>query len=205
MMELIICKLYFNIFRGGKIITKYGTYTGNFLNYKPIGKNTLVTNSGDKCTYETQNNFIKVIGAMHYGEKIEMKIYDDGHFKGTQYHKGLLTQTNGKFENGLMKYKLNPIYSKNNNLPLNYPKEVISDPKSIKFRNGKIEMKVKIIFEDDSFYEGDIKDKEFDGKGKLYINDGDKYEGEWKNGLREGKGILYYNDGDKYEGEWKMI
>ena len=60
MMELIICKLYFNIFRGGKIISKYGTYTGNLLNYKPIGNYSLVTNIGDKCTYEPQNNFTQL-------------------------------------------------------------------------------------------------------------------------------------------------
>ena len=101
-----------------------------------------------------------------------------------------------------MKVKVNAIYSKNNNFPLNYPKEVINYLKSIKFRNGKMERKVKIIFEDDSFYEGDMKDDVFDGKGKLYINNGDKYEGELKNNLREGKGICYYNNGDKYEGIW---
>ena len=116
MMELIICKLYFNIFRGGKIITKIGTLTGNLLDYKPIGNYSLVTNIGDKFTYEPQNNFIKGIAAMHFGEKIEMKIYDDGHFEGIGYYKGLLMKTNGKFENGLMKYKVNAIYSKNNKL-----------------------------------------------------------------------------------------
>ena len=192
MMELIICKLYFNIFRGGKIITKYGTLTGNSLNYKPIRNYSLVTNIGDKVICERQNNFLKCIATMHNGVKGEMKIYDDGHFEGIGYYKGLLMKTNGKFENGLMKYKVNVIYSKNNNLPLNYCTEVIDDLKSIKFRNGKMERKVKIIFEDDSFYEGDMKDEKFDGKGKLYINNGDKYEGEWKNGLREGKGIYYY-------------
>ena len=90
MMELIICKLYFNIFRGGKIITKYGTYTGNLLNYKPIGNYSLVTNIGDKFTYEPQNNFIKGIAAIDNGVKGEMKIYDDGHFEGIGYHKGLI-------------------------------------------------------------------------------------------------------------------
>ncbi len=83
-----------------------------------------------------------------------------------------------------------------------------------------------LVFDDGTFYMGEISDSLFNGQGKCIYPDGVIYEGSWKDGLwdgygkvvypdgdiytgnfvkhkKEGKGTYFYNSGAKYEGEWK--
>lgn len=55
------------------------------------------------------------------------------------------------------------------------------------------------------FYDGHMKDDEYNGKGTEYYSNGNaKYKGEWKNGKYNGKGTLYNKDGSiQYKGEFK--
>lgn len=59
-----------------------------------------------------------------------------------------------------------------------------------------------ILFDDGSWYTGQVADSLFNGYGKMVYADSTVYEGEWKNGLWNGKGKLFYPDGDSYEGEF---
>ena len=63
--------------------------------------------------------------------------------------------------------------------------------------------KQKVIYEDGSYYEGEIKNDLRHGKGTFVFSKGGFYKGEWQNGKMEGFGILYYSSGKvAYEGEW---
>ena len=95
-----------------------------------------------------------------------------------------------------------------------------------KYVNKKRNGQGKLILADQSYYEGNFKDGEFngngyfrtrnytykgqfiagkkDGKGKLEsFNTKSIYEGEFKNDMKEGYGIEKYNDGSIYKGHYK--
>ena len=95
-----------------------------------------------------------------------------------------------------------------------------------KLANGKRNGPGKLIFPDDSQYEGNFKDNEFDGYGvykcKSYIYKGNYingkkhgkgkledfiknlvYEGEFSDDKKNGFGIEKYNDGSIYKGDFK--
>ena len=95
-----------------------------------------------------------------------------------------------------------------------------------KYVNKKRNGQGKLILADQSYYEGNFKDGEFngngyfrtrnytykgqfiagkkDGKGKLEsFNTKSIYEGEFKNDMKEGYGIEKYNDGSVYKGHYK--
>ena len=55
-------------------------------------------------------------------------------------------------------------------------------------------------WDDGSFYEGQIENNNFHGKGKFHWKEGSEYIGEWKYGKMNGKGVMNYLDGTKYEG-----
>lgn len=64
--------------------------------------------------------------------------------------------------------------------------------------------KQKVIYEDGSYYEGEIQNDMRHGKGTFVFSKGGFYKGEWQNGKMEGFGILYYSSGKvAYEGEWR--
>lgn len=60
----------------------------------------------------------------------------------------------------------------------------------------------RVHFCNGSYYEGDIKDSKFNGKGVLVFEDGNRYEGKFTNGERHGKGKLLFPDGSIYEGDF---
>ena len=203
------CKIN-NILEDFEIESKNVIYPKNILNYELNEEYRMKIIIGDKCVYESQKNgFIKLKTEMNNGEKDYMIFNMKKKLKGVLYTPyGIVVQINGKFENNLFIGKINIIYSGNKDLSLNYFKELgeienIIEPKSIKLINGNIEMKVKFIRENTTFYEGETKNMKMEGKGILYFNNGNKYDGEFKNGLMEGKGIYYFKDGDKYDGEFK--
>jgi hypothetical protein len=203
------CKIN-NILEDFEIESKNVIYPKNILNYELNEEYRMKIIIGDKCVYESQKNgFIKLKTEMNNGEKDYMIFNMKKKLKGVLYTPyGIVVQINGKFENNLFIGKINIIYSGNKDLSLNYFKELgeienIIEPKSIKLINDNIEMKVKFIRENTTFYEGETKNMKMEGKGILYFNNGNKYDGEFKNGLREGKGILYYKNGDIYNGEFK--
>ena len=51
--------------------------------------------------------------------------------------------------------------------------------------------------------EGQMKNGLLEGKGRLYYDNGEIYEGEWKNDQRDGKGIYKFPNGNAYKGDWK--
>ena len=59
-----------------------------------------------------------------------------------------------------------------------------------------------IFLPNGDFYQGEIKNSKFHGKGKyIYIN-GDKYKGNFLNGVKNGDGFFEYNNGTFYQGEF---
>ncbi len=78
-------------------------------------------------------------------------------------------------------------------------------------KNGLKHGKGKYIFKDRSYYEGNWKNNQMNGKGQLYLANGKlEYTGEWKQGEQSGWGIMYsYQMEDKptvwskYQGEFK--
>ena len=51
--------------------------------------------------------------------------------------------------------------------------------------------------------EGQMKNGLLEGKGRVYYDNGEIYEGEWKNDQRHGKGIYKFPNGNAYKGDWK--
>ena len=70
-------------------------------------------------------------------------------------------------------------------------------------KNGEANGKGKITFPDGSSLEGNFKNNINVGNVKVIYSNGDIYEGSWKNGVADGLGIIILPDGTKYEGEFK--
>jgi len=93
-------------------------------------------------------------------------------------------------------------------------------------RNNFIEGNGKITCSD-GYYEGEIKNEKFNGKGKYYYFDGDYYDGYWLNDKffkgtdsfiydngyyeggfynykKHGKGKYYFNNGNYFEGKYQF-
>lgn len=71
---------------------------------------------------------------------------------------------------------------------------------------------IKLIFQDGTVYEGEVKFikfhgqgvlTKFHGQGVLTYPDGSRYKGQWKHGKKHGEGTCFWAGGSKYEGEWK--
>jgi hypothetical protein len=54
----------------------------------------------------------------------------------------------------------------------------------------------------ETWYQGEFKDSQGNGKGVYYYANGDKREGHWKNGQIHGDAIYYFKDGRKYREKW---
>lgn len=61
----------------------------------------------------------------------------------------------------------------------------------------------KVIFENNEYYEGSIKNYQKDGLGKYYYSNGSFYHGEWKEDKKHGKGIYIDKDKFKHQGLWE--
>ena len=59
------------------------------------------------------------------------------------------------------------------------------------------------IWDDNSKYEGEWENGQFNGYGIYYYSNGEKYIGEWKNSLKDGVGELVWPEGKKYVGYFK--
>lgn len=56
---------------------------------------------------------------------------------------------------------------------------------------------------EDGYYEGEVKDGNYNGYGKYVWNTGDSYEGNWVNGVIHGQGTYTWASGDSYTGKWE--
>ncbi len=63
--------------------------------------------------------------------------------------------------------------------------------------------KVKYVWDDGSYYEGDSVNGKPNGSGKYVWSDGSSYEGDFVDGCFNGYGRYISSDGDVYEGAWK--
>lgn len=59
----------------------------------------------------------------------------------------------------------------------------------------------RVFLPNGDFYEGEIEDSTFNGKGKMILANGEKYKGDFLRGEKTGRGLYEYPDGTKYEGE----
>ena len=70
--------------------------------------------------------------------------------------------------------------------------------------NGVPDGTGKYIYDDGSYYIGQIKNAKRHGKGKFYDDTGKIiYEGDYVNDLMEGNGKYFYEDGIYYKGQFK--
>ena len=60
-----------------------------------------------------------------------------------------------------------------------------------------------LLFNDGSYYVGQVQDSLSNGHGRCIYADGTIYDGEWKDGLWNGEGNVVYPDGDIYRGSFK--
>ena len=51
-------------------------------------------------------------------------------------------------------------------------------------------------------YEGEFKNRDFNGFGIMVYPSGDRYTGGWINGSKQGQGTMLYKNGDLYKGAW---
>ena len=85
---------------------------------------------------------------------------------------------------------LNPYNNKNANININ------------DINKTKYSHELKILYEENGRYEGEIKNDKKEGKGIFYWNNGNRYEGDFRNDKIEGKGIYYFNSGDRMMGDY---
>jgi len=73
-----------------------------------------------------------------------------------------------------------------------------------KFKGGVAECQKRImVFPDGSYYEGQISNNGFNGKGK-FISSQVTYDGEWKNNRPDGQGTEIFKDTSTYTGNFKL-
>ena len=60
----------------------------------------------------------------------------------------------------------------------------------------------KVEYDDGSYYQGQIRKGQRDGKGHMVYSTCDEYVGEWKAGKRHGHGTLTQHHGGTYVGDW---
>ena len=63
--------------------------------------------------------------------------------------------------------------------------------------------KMVVEFSNGNKYEGNVKDRKFNGKGKFTYSNGDSYTGQWKNDMEHGYGVFKKEGNFTYEGQWK--
>ena len=63
-----------------------------------------------------------------------------------------------------------------------------------------VNLNMKYVYSSGSFYEGDMVDGEFHGKGTFHFSNGDKYVGEFAKDMFHGLGTYTYNSGCIYHG-----
>lgn len=63
---------------------------------------------------------------------------------------------------------------------------------------------VQAYYNNDAYYQGNMKFLERHGKGKIVHGNKEIYDGEWFAGLKNGYGRYYWPNGDYYEGEFKL-
>ena len=70
-------------------------------------------------------------------------------------------------------------------------------------KDGVMQGKGILTYDDGSRYEGDFRNGTFDGWGTLIYPDGHRYVGQFRNGTYDGTGTMTYPDGKVYTGEYK--
>lgn len=56
----------------------------------------------------------------------------------------------------------------------------------------------------ETVYEGDFRENQYDGHGMLTTADGNRYDGSFSSGKKSGLGTMQYRDGSSYTGEWVL-
>jgi hypothetical protein len=62
----------------------------------------------------------------------------------------------------------------------------------------------ELKFKDGSLYQGEIKNRTFNGKGRMTRSNGDVYQGEYIDGKADGKGTFVDMEGSMYVGDWSV-
>ena len=61
---------------------------------------------------------------------------------------------------------------------------------------------MKYEYQSGSYYDGEILNGNFNGKGIFYFNNGDMYEGDFENDMFNGMGIYKFKTGSSYNGQF---
>ena len=173
--------------------------------YKELIKVLEPLNDGIKLTNPIHEN---TLNQQYYGEFDEKKglkhgrgiwkcqdgFYEGYFCKGYANGKGILKSSDSIFKG---EFKGGEKF---------FGEELFND--GIKF-NGKYHkdqfLNGKIIYSDNSVYEGSFKNNLKDGEGKYVYYRAKKkeiYIGHWKNDLRDGKGVCTFGNGDIFDGLW---
>ena len=90
-----------------------------------------------------------------------------------------------------------------NDLPEGEGEETFPDGSRFKgyYKNGQ-KVSGKFQWEDGSYYEGELENDKFQGRGLYFWSEGRSYTGEWYEGKMSGQGLFTYLDGSYYEGEF---
>lgn len=68
--------------------------------------------------------------------------------------------------------------------------------------DGKVEDRVKIVFNDGRLYEGDYTNGHYCGEGQMTYASGNVYRGSWRGSVETGYGVMQYYTRDVYDGQW---
>lgn len=69
-------------------------------------------------------------------------------------------------------------------------------------REGKLNGRGILKFEDGSVYVGELHDDKLDGRGVMTLANGDRYEGEFSHNKLSGHGVMTWANGNRYEGDY---
>ena len=205
-------EIYYNIFKG-----MIKSYENNDINNELL-QNLKELKYKNYMNDINEDNLLDIYHKMN--NKIQIKIYDDGEYKGELKNnmrdgKGIMIYKNGNKYNGDWKNDLKEgkgimIYKNGNKYDVDWKNDIKEGKGIMIYKSGNkyegeykdnVRKKGTYIFLNGDKYIGEFNDKR-NGKGVFYYNNGDKYEGNFVEDKRDGYGIMFYHNGDIYEGKW---
>ena len=169
-----------------------GIYIGDFKNDEFDGFGRLYYNSGVSYEGNFENGKFNGLGKMYFNDG---EIYEGEYKNDLRHGKGKYTKQNGFYATGTFERGNNKNVKFYNNQNIEITQDVY---------NGKIENGfTKIVYNEKSFFAGELKNWQCSGKGYLRYDNGNQYEGDFLEDKLNGNGVYTYLDGAIYTGQFK--
>jgi serine/threonine protein kinase len=180
----------------GKAVYNNKTYSGDFKNGKPEGKDTISYSNNTKYIGDVKNYVPNGKGICFFNDNGK---YDGEWKNNTRDGQGTYTQPYGITYEGGWK---NNLWDGQGTLT-----KANGDKYTGDFKNGFMEGNGTYWINRNDEYKGDkytgaFQNSQYSGTGTYQWHNGDVYAGSWKDSKRNGYGTMTFHDGTKYVGDW---